>query len=203
MVRPSSHAVYLGRAHYRHRLWQTIQENILVVGRSRSGKSGWLAKVIIRFRGAVVSATTKPDLFRGPAAAARRGRPVFKFDPQRIDGPRRGRRSGATRSRAARTRRTAMRRGTAFTDAVRTKGTEGGDFWSEQAALQMPALFCAAALAGLDLAPLPLGHVGATPARRSGSCARTGAARGPTAWRRCAAPRTRPPRRSAWSWPRR
>ena len=44
-----------------------------------------------------------------------------------------------------------MRRGTAFTDAVRTKGTEADGFWSEQAAVQVPALFCAAAVAGYDL----------------------------------------------------
>jgi type IV secretion system protein VirD4 len=152
IVRPSSHAVYIGRAHYRHKLWQTIQECILVVGRARSGKSGWLGKVIIRFRGARVSATTKPDLFRRTSrVAARLGRPVYKFDPQRIDGP-------ASRSNAkwdpipgCQDPTTAMRRGAAWTDAVRTKGTESGSFWSEQAAIQMPALFCAAALAGLNI----------------------------------------------------
>jgi type IV secretion system protein VirD4 len=152
MVRPSSHAVYLGRAHYRHKLWQTIQENILIIGRARSGKSGWLAKVIIWFGGAVVSATTKPDLFMLTSwLRSLLGRPVFTFDPQRIGGWR-------TRSNirfnpipGCQDATTAMRRGTAFTDSVRTKGTESGDFWSTQSALQMPALFCAAALAGLDL----------------------------------------------------
>ena len=152
MIRPSSHAVYLGRAHYRHRLWQSIQENILIIGRSRSGKSGWLAKVIIRFGGAVVSLTTKPDLFGLTSGLRqRRGRPVFTFDPQGIGGAR-------TRSTVrydpipgCQAPSVAMRHGTAFTDSVRTKGTEGGDFWSEQAAVQAPALFSAAALAGLDL----------------------------------------------------
>ena len=152
MIRPSAHAVYLGRAQYRHRLWQTIQENILIVGRSRSGKSGWLAKVVIRFGGAVVSATTKPDLFlRTSGLRATRGRLVHSFDPQRIGGPR-------TRSTlrfdpipGCEDPSVAMRRGTAFTDAVRTKGTEGDNFWTEQASVQMPALFCAAALGGRDL----------------------------------------------------
>ena len=152
MVRPSSHAIYLGRAHYRHKLWQSIQENILIIGRSRSGKSGWLAKVIIRFGGAVVSLTTKPDLFALTSGLRQlRWRPVLTFDPQGIGG-------GRTRSTlrydpipGCQVPSVAMRRGTAFTDAVRTKGTEGGDFWSEQASVQMPALFCAAALAGLGL----------------------------------------------------
>ena len=152
MIRPSSHAIYLGRAHYRHRVWQTIQENILIVGRSRSGKSGWLARVILRFGGAVVSLTTKPELFTKTSGVRQaRGRPVLTFDPQGIGGAR-------TRSTlrydpipGCESPRTAMRRGTAFTDAVRTKGTEGDGFWSEQASIQMPALFCAAALAGYDL----------------------------------------------------
>lgn len=152
MARASAHAVCLGRAQYRHRLWQPIQENILIVGRSRSGKSGWLAKVVIRFGGAVVSATTKPDLFlRTSGLRARRGRRVDVFDPQRIGGPR-------TRSTlrfdpipGCQDPSVAMRRGTAFTDAVRTKGTEADNFWTEQASVQMPALFCAAALGGRDL----------------------------------------------------
>jgi type IV secretion system protein VirD4 len=155
MIRPSSHAIYLGRAHYRHKLWQSIQENILIIGRSRSGKSGWLAKAIIRFGGAVVSLTTKPDLFRRTSGLRqRRGRPVLTFDPQGIGGAR-------TRSTlrydpisGCQAPSVAMRRGTAFTDAVRTKGTESGDFWSEQAAVQMPAMFCAAALAGFGLHPV-------------------------------------------------
>ena len=142
----------LGRAQYRHRLWQTIQENILIIGRSRSGKSGWLARVIVHFRGAVVSATTKPDLFlRTSGLRARWGRPVDTFDPQGIGGAR-------TRSTirfdpvpGCEVPAVAMRRGTALTDAVRTKGTEGGDFWNEQAATQMPALLSAAALHDLDL----------------------------------------------------
>ena len=152
IMRPASHSVCLGRAQYRHRLWQTIQENILIIGRSRSGKSGWLAKVIIHFRGAVVSATTKPDLFlRTSGLRARWGRPVDTFDPLGIGG-------ALSRSTirfdpvpGCQVPAVAMRRGMALTDAVRTKGTESDGFWSEQAATQMPALLSAAALDGRDL----------------------------------------------------
>jgi type IV secretion system protein VirD4 len=152
VIWPSSHAVCLGRAQYRHRLWHTIQENILIIGRSRSGKSGWLAKVLVRFPGAVVSATTKPDLFMLTSGLrARYGRPVFTFDPQRFGGD-------FTRSTirfdpvdGCQVPAVAVRRGSALTDAVRTKGAEGDSFWSEQAATQMPALLSAAALRGLDL----------------------------------------------------
>jgi hypothetical protein len=152
VIRPSSHAVCLGRAHYRHRLWHTIQENILIIGRSRSGKSGWLAKVIVRFPGAVVSATTKPDLFVLTSwLRSLRGRPVLTFDPQGIGGARTTSTIRFDPVRGCQVPAVAMRRGTALTDAVRTKGTEGDGFWSEQAATQMPALLSAAALRGLDL----------------------------------------------------
>ena len=152
VTHPSSHAVLLGRAHYRHRLWQTIQENILIIGRSRSGKSGWLAKVLIHFRGPVVSATTKPDLFRRTSGLrARFGRPVYTFSPQGF---------GDSRARSTihfdpvpgcQAEAVAMRRGTALTDAVRVKGAEDSGFWNEQAAVQMPALLSAAALDGRSL----------------------------------------------------
>jgi type IV secretion system protein VirD4 len=147
IAHPSSHAVCLGRAQYRHRLWQTIQENILIIGRSRSGKSGWLLKVAIHFAGAVVFASSKPDILGTSGLRARHGRPVYTFAPQGLAvstmwwGPLPGCEVAAV----------AMRRGTALTDAIRTKGTEGDGFWSEQAATQMPALLCAAALRGLDL----------------------------------------------------
>jgi type IV secretory pathway TraG/TraD family ATPase VirD4 len=152
-ARPSSHAVLLGRAHYRHRLWQTIQENILIIGRSRSGKSGWLGKVLIHFRGPVVSATTKPDLFtRTSGLRSRYGRPVYTFSPQGLLG---GRRLPLTihydPTPGCQHEGTAMRRGTALTDAVRVKGTEDAGFWNEQAAVQMPALLSAAALDGRNL----------------------------------------------------
>jgi len=151
-LRPASHSVFLGRAQYRHGLRAPIQENWTIVGRSRSGKSGWLAKVIIWFPGAVVSATTKTDLFMLTSGLrARCERPVFVFNPQRL---------GDARVRSTvrfdpvpgcAEESVAMRRGTALTDAVRVQGTEDDGFWNEQAATMMPALLCAADLGGLDL----------------------------------------------------
>src|ERR1019366_2569473 len=93
-----------------------------------------------------------PDLFvLTSGIRAPFGRPVFTFDPQHIGGAR-------TRSTirydpvaGCQVPSVAMRHGTALTDAVRTKGTEDGNFWSDQAAIQMPALLSAAALRGLDL----------------------------------------------------
>src|ERR1700733_12861386 len=51
-VGPARHPGGPGPAPPPPTLWRTIQECILLVGRSRSGKSGFLGKVIIRFRGA-------------------------------------------------------------------------------------------------------------------------------------------------------
>jgi type IV secretory pathway TraG/TraD family ATPase VirD4 len=151
-LHPSCHAVYLGRAHYRHRLWQAIQENILIIGRSRSGKSGWLAKVIIWWRGAAVSATTKTDLFMLTSGLrARWGRPVFVFNPQGLGGYQARSTMRFDPVAGCQDETTAMRRGTALTDAVRVKGAEDAGFWNEQAAVQMPALLSAAALDGRDL----------------------------------------------------
>jgi len=151
-LHPSAHSVFIGRAHYRHGLRAPIQENWTIVGRSRSGKSGWLAKVIIWFRGAVVSATTKTDLFMLTSGLrALSGRPVYVFNPQRLGG-------AAARSTVrfdpvpgCEDESVAMRRGAALTDAVRVQGTEDDGFWNDQAAAMMPALLCAAALGGLDL----------------------------------------------------
>jgi type IV secretion system protein VirD4 len=151
-IRPSSHAVFLGRTQYRHRLWQTIQENILIIGRSRSGKSGWLAKVIIHFHGPVVSATTKPDLFlRTSGLRARRGRPVYTFNPQGLGSWRAASTVRFDPVPGCQDQAVAMRRGTMLTDAVRIKGTEDAGFWNEQAAVMMPALLSAAALDGRSL----------------------------------------------------
>jgi len=148
----SAHSLYFGRAHLFHGVRAAIQECWTVVGRSRSGKSGWLAKVIIRWHGALVSASTKPDQYtRTSGLRARRGRPVYRFNPERVGGPGMGSTFWLDPIAGCEVPSVAMRHGTAFTDAVRTKGTEDGNFWSEQASVQLPALFCAAALGDLDL----------------------------------------------------
>ena len=92
----------------------------------------------------------------------------------------------------------AMRRGTALTDAVRTKGTEGDGFWSEQAATQMPALLCAAALRGLTLREVRGWTLSGDTREPERILRANGRQTGRPAWRRCAALPTRPGRQSAW-----
>jgi type IV secretion system protein VirD4 len=151
MTHPGEHSVFVGRAQYRHGLRLAIQEHLTIFGPPRTGKSGFLAKIILRYGGAVVSTSTKPDMF-ALTSGIRAGRgPVFVFNPQRIGGP-----AAASTIRwnpvgGCQEASVAIRRAQAFCEAVSTEGTEDNSFWTEQAASQLRALLCAAALAGADL----------------------------------------------------
>ena len=96
------HAVFLGRAHYRHRLHIPLEEHLLVMAPPRTYKTAFLADVILRYPGPVIATTTKPDIYALTAAVRSELGPVHVFNPQRIGGP--GPPSAGTRSRAARTR---------------------------------------------------------------------------------------------------
>ncbi len=150
MRHSATHSVFLGRAQYFHGLRLAIQEHLTIFGPPRVGKSGFLARVILRYRGAIVSTSTKPDMFSLTSGIRARRGPVCIFNPQKIGG-----------NKAASTIRwnpiagcddpsVAIRRAQAFTEAVGTEGTEDNNFWAEQAANQMRALLCAAALDGKD-----------------------------------------------------
>ena len=52
-----------GRAQLRHGLRLPLEEHVLVEAPPRSGKTGWLARVILRYPGPVLSTTTKHDVF--------------------------------------------------------------------------------------------------------------------------------------------
>ena len=73
---PRAHSVFLGRAHYRHRLRVPLEDHVLVMAPPGAYKSALLAW-LLRFPGPVVATTTKPDLFaltsavRSRAAGAR------------------------------------------------------------------------------------------------------------------------------------
>jgi type IV secretion system protein VirD4 len=82
---------------------------------------------------------------------ARLGRPVYLFNPQRLGGYQARSTMRFDPVLGCQDETTAMRRGTALTDAVHVKGAEDAGFWNEQAAVQMPALLSAAALDGRDL----------------------------------------------------
>ena len=158
---PRQHAVFLGRAHYRHGLRVPLEEHLLVMAPPRTYKTAFLADVILRYPGPVIATTTKPDIY-ALTAAVRAGRgAVHVFNPQHIGGvpstfswsPVEGCEDPAT----------AIRRADAFAFAVSQKGVEDGTFWSSKASDYLRGYFHAAALARYDLRAVAAWVSGADP----------------------------------------
>jgi type IV secretion system protein VirD4 len=149
MIHPSFHCVFMGRAHYRLGLRLPIQEHLVVFGPPRAYKSGFLSRVITNYMGAVVSTSTKGDMLALTAGVRQhRGSQVYVFNPQRL-GPFRSNIRWNLVAGCAEPA-VAIRRAQALCEATSTEGTEEATFWSEQAAMQMRALLCAADLMGRD-----------------------------------------------------
>ena len=155
------HAVFMGRAHYRHGLRVPLEEHLLVMAPPRTYKTAFLADVILRYPGPVIATTTKPDIY-ALTAAVRAGRgAVHVFNPQHIGGvpstfswsPVEGCEDPAT----------AIRRADAFAFAVAQKGVEDGTFWSSKASDYLRGYFHAAALARYDLRAVAAWVSGADP----------------------------------------
>lgn len=155
------HAVFVGRAHYRHGLRVPLEEHLLVMAPPRTYKTAFLADVILRYPGPVIATTTKPDIY-GLTAAVRAGLGgVHVFNPQDIGGvpstfswsPVEGCEDPAT----------AIRRADAFAFSVSQKGVEDGSFWSSKASDYLRGYFHAAALAGYDLRAVAAWVSGADP----------------------------------------
>ncbi len=145
----SAYAILVGRAHYRHALRLPLDEHAVVTSPPRAGKTGWLAHVILRYPGPVLSTTTKHDVFQLTSGVRARGGPVHVFNPQGVGevpstfrwNPIDGCADPAT----------AIRRADAFAQSVSQKGVEDASFWSSKASDYLRAYFHAAALAELDL----------------------------------------------------
>jgi hypothetical protein len=56
------HSVFLGWAQWRHRLRVPLEEHVLVMAPPRTYKTAFLADVILRYPGPVISTTTKADV---------------------------------------------------------------------------------------------------------------------------------------------
>ena len=161
LLDPRAHSVFLGRAHYRHRLQVPLEEHLLVMAPPRTYKTAFLADVILRYPGPVIATTTKAGIYHLTSAVrAQRGR-VHAFSPQHIGGvastfcwdPVAGCEDPAT----------AIRRADAFAFAVSQKGVEDGSFWSAKASDYLRGYFCAAALARHDLRAVAGWVAGAEP----------------------------------------
>jgi type IV secretory pathway TraG/TraD family ATPase VirD4 len=155
------HAVFLGRAHYRHGLRVPLEEHVLVMAPPRTYKTAFLADVILRYPGPVIATTTKPDIYALTSAVRAGLGPVHVFNPQHIGGvpstfrwcPVDGCQDPAT----------AIRRADAFAFAVSQKGVEDGTFWSAKASDYLRGYFHAAAIAGYDLRAVAAWVSGADP----------------------------------------
>jgi type IV secretion system protein VirD4 len=158
---PGEHSVFLGRAHWRHRLRVPLEEHVLVMAPPRTFKTAFLADVILRYPGPVIATTTKADV-HGLTAAVRGWRgPVHVFNPQFIG------RVASTFSwcpvQGCEDPATAIRRADAFAFAVSREGVEDGTFWSAKASDYLRGYFHAAALAGYDMLAVAAWVSGADP----------------------------------------
>jgi type IV secretion system protein VirD4 len=145
----SAYSIRIGRAHLRHGMHLPVEEHVLVTSPPRAGKTGWLASVILRYPGPVLSTTTKHDVFELTSGVRSRVGPVHVFNPQGIGSvpstfrwnPIAGCQDPAT----------AIRRADAFAHSVSQHGVEDASFWASKASDYLRAYFFAAACAGLDL----------------------------------------------------
>jgi type IV secretion system protein VirD4 len=110
----------------------------------RAGKTGWLARIILRYPGPVVSTTTKHDVFELTSGIRAGHGPVLVFNPQGVgDVPSTFRWNPLD---GCQDPQVAIRRAGALSQAGSMKGVEEGSIWSAKASDYMHA----AAIAGLD-----------------------------------------------------
>jgi len=148
MIGAAAYSVLLGRAHYRHAMRVPLEEHILVMSPPRTGKTGWLARIIMHYPGAVLSTTTKPDVYGLTSGIrARDGRPAEVFNPASIGGvPSTFRWSpiaGCT------DRAVAIRRADGFANAINLG--KDSELFKNAARAYLRALFHAAALVDGDM----------------------------------------------------
>jgi len=159
--RPCEHSIMLGRAQYRHRLHVPLEEHLLLMAPPRTYKTALLAHIVLRYPGAVISTSTKPDIFALTSGIRQALGPVQVFNPQRI---------GAVPSTfrwspvaGCQDQAVAIRRADSFAMAVSQKGVEDGTFWSAKASDYLRAYFHAAAIAGADMRLVARWVLGADP----------------------------------------
>jgi type IV secretory pathway TraG/TraD family ATPase VirD4 len=121
-----------------------MEDQALVLAAPRTGKSGWLADRIIDHPGAVVTTTTRTDLYQNTAALRGQHGVLHVFNPEGIGGlpstfrwnPLNGCEHPAI----------ALQRAMAFTAATESKGLHDMTFWIGKASSVLASLLHAAAL---------------------------------------------------------
>lgn len=150
MLPVTTYAVRLGRAHFGRRVIASMEDQMLVLAAPRTGKSGWLADRIIDHPGAVVSTTTRTDLYENTALLRGQVGTLHVFNPEGIGGlastfrwnPLQGCDEPAV----------ALQRAVAFTAATESKGLHDMTFWIGKASSVLASLLHAAALDGRTMA---------------------------------------------------
>jgi type IV secretion system protein VirD4 len=193
---PRQHSVFLGRAHYRHRLQVPLEEHLLVMAPPRTYKTAFLADVILRYPGPVIATTTKADIYGLTSVVRAQLGPVHVFNPQHIGGvPSTFRWSPVA---GCQDPATAIRRADAFAFAVSQKGVEDGSFWSAKASDYLRGYFHAAALAVMTCGWSRRGCPARTRTCRSGSWPPPARTSGRSPWPSSSPRPKRPRRRSGW-----
>ena len=83
---PRLHSVFIGRAQWRHALRILAELHVLILSPPRKGKTAFLARVLLRYPGPVVSTTVKADIFRWTSKIRSRIGRIHTFNPQGIGG---------------------------------------------------------------------------------------------------------------------
>jgi type IV secretion system protein VirD4 len=144
------YAVRLGRAQGGRRVIASMEDQTLVLAAPRTGKSGWLADRIIDHPGAVMTTSTRTDLFDNTAPLRARHGHLHVFNPEGIGGvastfrwnPLQGCEQPAI----------ALQRATALTAATENRGMLDMVFWIGKASSVLASLLHAAALDGQTMA---------------------------------------------------
>ena len=146
----TTYAVRLGRAHFGRRVIASMEDQMLVLAAPRTGKSGWLADRIIDHPGAVVTTTTRTDLYENTALLRGQVGTLHVFNPEGI---------GALAStfrwnplQGCEQPAVALQRAVAFTAATESKGLHDMTFWIGKASSVLASLLHAAALDGRTMA---------------------------------------------------
>jgi type IV secretion system protein VirD4 len=147
MILPvTAYAVRLGRAHFGRRAIAGMEDQTLVLAAPRTGKSGWLADRIIDHPGAVVTTTTRTDLFENTALLRGRRGVLHVFNPEGIGGLPSTFRWNPLQD--CEQPAIALQRAVSFTAATETKGLHDMAFWIGKASSVLASLLHAAALDG-------------------------------------------------------
>jgi len=150
MLPVTAYGVRLGRAHFGRRVIASMEDQTLVLAAPRKGKSGWLADRIIDHPGAVMTTSTRTDLYENTALLRGQCGELHVFNPEGIGdvpstfrwNPLQGCEHPAI----------ALQRATSFTAATESKGLHDMTFWIGKASSVLASLLHAAALDGRTMA---------------------------------------------------